>query len=97
MIKLLTLPLAVTLGVIGALGIAQPASGPADGTHMKKGMEMHHGKGAKMMDANGDGMVSKEEFLKHHEAAFDRMKKNSSGTVDMKDMEPMHGGPAMQR
>lgn len=97
MIKLLTLPLAVSLGVIGALGIAQPSSGPADGTPLKKGMEMQHGKGAKMMDANGDGMVSKEEFMKHHEAAFDKMKKNSSGTVDMKDMEPMTGGPAMQR
>ncbi|WP_428414946.1 hypothetical protein [Methylibium sp.] len=95
--KLLSLPLAVAMGVIGAIGVAQPASAPSGGTPMKQSMGMQDGKGAKMMDANGDGMVSKEEFMKHHEAAFDKMKKNSSGTVDMKDMEPMTGGPTMQR
>ena len=46
----------------------------------------------KMMDTNGDGMISKEEFMKHHEMMWDKMKKNSAGSVDMKDMEAMHKG-----
>ncbi|MDB5933807.1 MAG: EF-hand domain pair family protein [Massilia sp.] len=44
----------------------------------------------KSMDTNGDGMISKEEFMKFHETMFDTMKKNKSGMVDMKDMEAMH-------
>lgn len=38
------------------------------------------------MDANGDGMLSKEEFMKAHEAMFDAMKKNERGQVAMSDM-----------
>lgn len=41
----------------------------------------------KMMDADNDTMVSKQEFMKHHEAMYEKMKKNSKGMVDMKDME----------
>lgn len=55
----------------------------------------HHLKGEggmKMMDTNQDGMISKDEFMKHHEMMWDKMKKNSAGTVDMKDMEAMHKG-----
>ncbi len=44
----------------------------------------------KSMDTNGDGMISKEEFMKFHEMMFDKMKKNKSGMVDIKDMESMH-------
>lgn len=44
----------------------------------------------KQMDANGDGMISKVEFMKFHEQMFAKMKKNKSGMIDMKDMEMMH-------
>lgn len=46
------------------------------------------------MDANGDGMLSKEEFVKSHEAMFDSMPKNKDGLVSMKDMSmcPMMAG-----
>lgn len=46
------------------------------------------------MDANGDGMLSKEEFLKTHEAMFDSMTKNKDDLVVMKDMSmcPMMAG-----
>lgn len=44
----------------------------------------------KAMDANGDGMISKDEFMKFHEMMFEKMKKNSAGMVDMKEMEMMH-------
>lgn len=37
------------------------------------------------MDANGDGVISKEEYMKYHEAMFDHMK-NKDGVVSMKDM-----------
>ena len=44
----------------------------------------------KSMDTNGDGMISKEEFMKFHEMMFDMMKKNKSGMVDIKEVEAMH-------
>lgn len=47
-------------------------------------------KDPKMMDTNGDGMISRDEFMRHHEAMWDKMKKNSSGMVDVKEMEDMH-------
>lgn len=53
----------------------------------------HHLKdegGMKKMDANGDGMISKDEFTKHHEMMWEKMKKNSAGSVAVKDMEMMH-------
>lgn len=54
----------------------------------------HHMKGEaysmKMLDTNKDGMISKDEFMKHHEMMWDQMKKNSAGMVDVKDMEAMH-------
>ncbi len=43
----------------------------------------------KMMDKNGDGMISKQEFMNHHEMMFEKMKKNKDGMVDMKDMSMM--------
>jgi hypothetical protein len=39
------------------------------------------------MDANGDGMVSKQEYISHHEAMFDKMDKGGKGMVPMKDMQ----------
>lgn len=57
------------------------ASAPAFGMDMAKHM--------KMMDSNADGMISKDEFMKHHEEMYDGMKKNSSGMVSMKDMQAM--------
>lgn len=44
----------------------------------------------KMMDTNGDGMISRDEFMRHHEMMWDKMKKNSSGMVDVKEMQDMH-------
>jgi hypothetical protein len=62
------------------------ASGAAFADHHLKG----EGGGMKMMDTNGDGMISKDEFMKHHEMMWEKMKKNNTGSVDMKDMEAMH-------
>src|SRR2546427_1938032 len=43
----------------------------------------------KKMDANGDGVISKEEFMKYQEARYDAMKKNKDGMVDMAEMKKM--------
>ena len=55
------------------------------GMAMKDGMKMD----MKMMDPNNDGMISKEEFMKHHESMYDKMKKGSNGMVSVKDMQTM--------
>lgn len=61
-----------------------------------------HGKGMMMggmskMDANNDGVISKEEFMKSHEMMFDHMK-NKDGVIEAKKMEscPMMGGEKMK-
>ena len=41
---------------------------------------------SKMMDADGDGMVSKDEFMAHHNKAYSKMKQ-SKGGVSIKDMD----------
>lgn len=70
----------VSVALIGA----SASAAPVDAKKMDMKMDM------KMMDANGDGMISKDEFMKYHEMMFDKMKKNNSGMVDLKDMEMMH-------
>ena len=58
-----------------------------------KDMKCGHGMmQMKNMDTDNDGTVSKEEFMKAHEAMWDGMKKNKDGLVDVKEMEMMHKG-----
>ncbi len=52
---------------------------------------MDHGDEMKQMDTNGDGMLSKAEFTKHHDAMWMKMPKTSSGMVDLKAMKSMKG------
>ena len=61
------------------------------GASMKGGMDM------KMMDANNDAMISKEEFMKHHDAMYDKMKKGSNGMISVKDMQMMMHDMMMQK
>lgn len=76
------LSLAIALLTVG------PAAMAMDDMKTDKPMDMKMA--MKMMDANNDGMISKEEFMKHHEMMYDKMKKNKGGMVDVKDMEMMH-------
>lgn len=39
----------------------------------------------KKMDTNGDGVISKEEFMSAHGKMFDQMK-NKDGVIDLKNM-----------
>lgn len=88
--KLISTGLIAVLFGAGFSGCAQ--NGMMNHGAMKDGMGMQGGMGMKMMDANNDGMISKEEFMKHHEAMFDKMKKDSNGMVSMKDMPMMMDG-----
>ena len=52
--------------------------------------EMHGKEMMRAMDTNGDGMISRDEYMSYHQKMWDSMKKNANGMVDMKDMEKMH-------
>lgn len=47
--------------------------------------------GMSMVDINKDGKVTKEEFLKHHEAIFDRIDANKDGAVDQPEADSYGG------
>jgi len=47
---------------------------------------------AAMMDANQDGNVSKDEFMKAHEAKFANMDANKDGSIDKTEMGKMMQG-----
>jgi hypothetical protein len=58
--------------------------GPGEGPHGK-------------IDANGDGVVTKDEFLAMHNAMFAKIDKNNNGRIDKDEMEAHHGpGGPMQ-
>ena len=69
--------------VLAAAGIAAAQGTPAQHAVDMKGMHDHMMKG---MDANGDGKISKDEFMRFHEAMFDKMK-GQDGTIAVKDMQ----------
>ena len=50
----------------------------------------------KVTDTNGDGMISKREFMKFHEDMWAKMKKNKAGMVDVKNMQAMMSGGMMK-
>lgn len=52
--------------------------------------------GMSMMDANKDGKVSKEEFMKMHEGIFDSMDANKDGVIDASEMKAAMDGKCGQ-
>lgn len=84
-----TIILAAALGggiaIAGDMNSSAGRMGNMEGMAGMMGM-MHN---MQAMDANGDQMVSREEFLKTHEAMFDSMKKNKEGSVAVKDLPCM--------
>ena len=68
----------------------QPAGSMAKKGHMR--MSHKNRMSSKMMDTNGDGMISKEEFMAYHEDMYSKMKQTNGG-VSIKDMDAeMHIG-----
>ena len=43
--------------------------------------------GMARMDADGDGKVTREEFMKGHEAMFDKIDQNGDGVIDQAERE----------
>ncbi len=92
---LLTLSLAAVLAGCTAMGgerggmHGQMGHGGMGGMEGKGDMQAMMQKRMQSMDTNGDGMLSKDEFMKAHETMFDSMPKNAQGLVDIKQM---HGG-----
>jgi uncharacterized low-complexity protein len=46
--------------------------------------------GMQRMDANGDGKVTREEFMQGHEAMFDRIDSNGDGVIDADEKAAHH-------
>ena len=62
-----------------------------------KGKGMQGGCGMTRMDADGDGNVSKDEFMKGHDAKFDEIDKNNDGVIDQSERGAhMQGMKAMK-
>jgi len=59
--------------------------------HDKDHDSKHHKDHMSTMDANGDGFISRDEFMNFHAAMWDKLTKNKDGLVAVKDMHHMHG------
>jgi hypothetical protein len=81
------LAIAFALVATGCTAIAADEKKSGHGM-MGNGMMGHGMMGMEKMDANTDGMLSKDEFMKGHERMFDMMK-NKNGMIAMNDM-PMN-------
>lgn len=83
--------LTAALAVAGCTTAQSGQNMPGSNTPMGKmqGDRDHHMMMMQNMDANGDGKITKEEFMRFHEDMFDQMK-NQEGVIDMKDMKSMH-------
>lgn len=77
-----SISLLLAAGLLGASvsAFAQNDDKPMVETDTSMSMKM------KAMDTNGDGMVSREEFMKYHEDMYGAMPANADGMVDMKPM-----------
>ena len=78
------------------------ASAPAFAEdHGKEGMMhkegMHKGKMFEMMDANTDGMVSKDEFMADHMKRFEKMDANADGNVSKDEIEAYRAAKKAER
>lgn len=88
-------PVAGSGGAAANAQISPSASGgtPAAKAEMKVDAKLNN-TAMNSMDANGDGMVSKREWDRHHASMWGHMKtKSKNGMVPMSDVEMMMGTP----
>lgn len=79
----------VIYAIIGSALLGLSLTAVADDSMMMKNDQSM----MKAMDTNGDGKISKEEYMAYHEKMWMSMKKDSSGMVDGKSMMmSMHHG-----
>ena len=58
--------------------------------HRRHGHDRMMSSRMESMDTNKDGLISKDEFMKAHEAMWDTMPKNANGAVSLADMKSAH-------
>jgi Ca2+-binding EF-hand superfamily protein len=51
----------------------------------------YKGKMMEKVDTNGDGMISKDEFLARHEEMFDKMDTDGNGSLTPEEMKEARG------
>ncbi len=100
--KSITRPVAMTACAVFAVSlarvvVAEPAANPFAMTPLSGArLMLAEGKcgegkcGMKRMDANGDGKVTKDEFMQGHEAMFDSMDANGDGVIDVGEHQGHH-------
>ncbi len=82
--KHLSLLALATLALAGtAYAVEAPQKAPAE-------MEKMHGKHFKEADTNGDGGLSKEEFMARHEKKFAEIDANHDGKITPDEMKAHH-------
>ncbi|MCB1651771.1 MAG: EF-hand domain-containing protein [Alphaproteobacteria bacterium] len=84
--KLLMLSAALmTLGAASAMAQPAPGEGPMHG-----GMKHEKGQMFQKHDLDGDGVVSKEEFLKQAEEKFAKIDTNGDGVISKEEAQAAH-------
>ena len=79
----------ITIGAafLGASAVAGAAdTGPKPGDTASSHASTQYQIDFKAMDANSDGMISREEYVNYYGGRFDRMKRNDKGMVMMNDV-----------
>lgn len=75
-----------------AAGTPSPNDRPAAEGSMDAGAEGGGSASSSSMDANGDGLLSREEFLRHQEGVYERMPKAADGQVDLREVHSEGAG-----
>lgn len=84
MYRSFTVTVAAVLAVAASsLLMAQENEARTDRMHRGMQMMMEH------MDADGNGEISREEFVQAHEKMFDSMDENGDGTLDQEELAAM--------
>lgn len=96
--KLVALALALGASNLALAATATDGSAPPQG-QMPGKMQQHMQQHMQEMDSNGDGNISKQEFLANCEKRFARMDSNGDGQISPQEREQMkakmmqHKGP----
>ena len=86
--KLVSSSLAVLLCGAGFAATAQQDNATKEAGVQKHGLGMQEisPMDRKAMDSNGDGMISRKEYMRYHDSAYGKMKKGSNGMVSVQEM-----------
>jgi hypothetical protein len=88
--KLLAPAALSTLLCISSVALAEQATDAATSSnpHGQGHQDKMHSR-MKSMDGNGDGVITKEEFMAAHQSMWEKLPKNSAGVVSIADMDKM--------